>query len=958
MPLGDSIDPELGYDPELLTKAIARALPPTYDFEIPQTISKLRKRKCTHVALQLPDGLLQFATVLSDIFKKFCTPYLRTVTIVADAVFGACCIDDLTCRAIGADAMVHYGHSCLTPVDQTVVYTIYVLVRISYDVNHMTASLAAAVPPEQRPVALMATVQFSQMLDEAKDIMRRKYGWEADDLFVPQIKPLSKGETLGCTAPSLDDRAKTIYYVADGRFHLEGAMLASPTIKNVLRYCPYTRRLFREGLDQESMHRTREEEIERARASKKTVGLILGTLGRQGSVGILESVREIIHNSGRETVTVLLSEITTEKLRDLGDSVGCWVEVACPRLALDWGAADYSKDAPMLSSYEACVAFGKEKYGRPSSNGCSSSSCCSSKTDKEPLRYPMDYYSNTGGVWSNYRAKGGFGGSQSGQYTFWHMGPGKAAEAARPVGAAAAIHALEVQLAGVTEERDALVRRLKKHKFWSSSSSMWILQLQEKQEEITSLQVKMANMEAKLAEVSRDSQAAAVITPPLSALTMTDGECQTDSTDSSGSFGDQQPEEDGSPSYFPSINAALASASKADLEKQVRELQRQVEVMRPKVSQYYVLSSELARLKEENRDGLNGIDIAVDTSGLQGRDSVSTQTDSSVASRGGSQTVAAWQQVGQLRDKLRDTEIALKRSQRQLSDLQEQHARAGAELRASWAKREAETHATAAVGLCPSCSRSTSGSEKGDSPSANKEAEGRLEELQLALKTSQQRADSFASELFKAQDELSTANGQLIQQRRKMAELGSKVDSLKAKLSEQYELAAQRRESEESLAASRQEVIDELSDQIRAWVSSHRDLSQKYQALEHQAELSRLDATDRASELSLAQATADKAMSNARALKIEYAEVTSQLAIARRQLDELKASHVGIRPDDTLCSIQSSGSSSSGPSQGPSFGGSSSSDGYPIVQVADAASSRSAALVQHLIRRGSYQRRR
>ncbi|KAF4717533.1 hypothetical protein FOZ62_008866, partial [Perkinsus olseni] len=222
------------------------------------------------------------------------------------------------------------------------------------------------------------------------------------------------------------------------------------------------------------------------------------------------------------------------------------------------------------------------------------------------------------------------------------------------------IHALEVQLAGVTEERDALVRRLKKHKFWSSSSSMWILQLQEKQEEITSLQVKIANMEAKLAELSRDSQAAAVITPPLSALTMTDGECQTDSTDSWGSFGDQQQEEDGSPSYFPSINAALASASKADLEKQVRELQRQVEVMRPKVSQYYVLSSELARLKEENWDGLNGIDIAVDTSGLQGRDSVSTQTDSSVASRGGSQTVAAWQQVGQLRDKLRDTEIALK----------------------------------------------------------------------------------------------------------------------------------------------------------------------------------------------------------------------------------------------------------------------------------------------------------
>jgi 2-(3-amino-3-carboxypropyl)histidine synthase len=39
---------------------------------------------------------------------------------------------------------------------------------------------------------------------------------------VPQARPLSAGEVLGCTAPTLDAaRFDTLVFVADGRFHLE-----------------------------------------------------------------------------------------------------------------------------------------------------------------------------------------------------------------------------------------------------------------------------------------------------------------------------------------------------------------------------------------------------------------------------------------------------------------------------------------------------------------------------------------------------------------------------------------------------------------------------------------------------------------------------------------------------------------------------------------------------------------
>ena len=37
---------------------------------------------------------------------------------MADVTYGACCVDDFSARALGCDLMVHYGHSCLVPVDR------------------------------------------------------------------------------------------------------------------------------------------------------------------------------------------------------------------------------------------------------------------------------------------------------------------------------------------------------------------------------------------------------------------------------------------------------------------------------------------------------------------------------------------------------------------------------------------------------------------------------------------------------------------------------------------------------------------------------------------------------------------------------------------------------------------------------------------------------------------------
>lgn len=40
--------------------------------------------------------------------------FTRAQTVImGDVTYGACCVDDYTARALGADLLIHYGHSCL-----------------------------------------------------------------------------------------------------------------------------------------------------------------------------------------------------------------------------------------------------------------------------------------------------------------------------------------------------------------------------------------------------------------------------------------------------------------------------------------------------------------------------------------------------------------------------------------------------------------------------------------------------------------------------------------------------------------------------------------------------------------------------------------------------------------------------------------------------------------------------
>jgi 2-(3-amino-3-carboxypropyl)histidine synthase len=135
-----------------------------------------------------------YSCIISDILVKFC---MVEAVVMGDVTYGACCIDDYTAASLGCDFIIHYGHSCLVPINVTKVRVLYVFVSISFDLSHLAGLISSNFDSKQS-IGLLGTVQFAAMLPEVAALLPNFR------FVVPQAKPLSPGEVLGCTAPKMD----------------------------------------------------------------------------------------------------------------------------------------------------------------------------------------------------------------------------------------------------------------------------------------------------------------------------------------------------------------------------------------------------------------------------------------------------------------------------------------------------------------------------------------------------------------------------------------------------------------------------------------------------------------------------------------------------------------------------------------------------------------------------------
>ena len=319
--------------------------PPIFDLEEERLQEEVKKRAAKRVLLQLPEGLKAVGPHLASLVEK-----VGAVAIVsADPCYGACDLAIQDAQSVGADLLVHYGHSKMTP--QQRVPTIYIEAKTAISVKP-AVTLAIPLLKPWSSVGLVTTVQHINQLDEARAILLES----GKSVAVGEAGRLEHaGQVTGCdysNARSISGDVEAFVFVGGGRFHALGVALA--TEKPTIIADPYEKRADAIHGEIKQILKKRWAAICEAKEAER-FGILIGLKSGQKRMPRALRVKEDLEKGGKRATLLALREIIPERLMQF-PSVEVFVNTACPRISLD-GTSRFRK--PVLTPSETLVALGE-----------------------------------------------------------------------------------------------------------------------------------------------------------------------------------------------------------------------------------------------------------------------------------------------------------------------------------------------------------------------------------------------------------------------------------------------------------------------------------------------------------------------------------------------------------------------------------------------------------------------
>ena len=316
-----------------------------FDFEEERIKQEIVKLGAKRVLLQLPEGLKPEAPRIAKSLEK----HGVLPIISADPCYGACDLATGDAESLGAELIIHFGHSKMVKYEH--VPTIYVEARATLSVQ---SAINKAMPmiEKWKKIGLVTTVQHVQTLDQAREILTRNGKIVVIGDTGRMIYP---GQVIGCdysNAVSIAEEVDAFLFIGGGRFHAIGVALS--TSKPTVIADPYDDTAATLDGEVEKIRKQRWAHIQEARKAK-TFGVLIGTKPGQRRLGEALQLKERLEAEGKAAQLFALKEITPETLMEF-PSIDAFVNTACPRISLD-DAARFRK--PILTINEASVVAGR-----------------------------------------------------------------------------------------------------------------------------------------------------------------------------------------------------------------------------------------------------------------------------------------------------------------------------------------------------------------------------------------------------------------------------------------------------------------------------------------------------------------------------------------------------------------------------------------------------------------------
>lgn len=316
-----------------------------FDLEEERVKREIQKLGAKRVLVQLPEGLKPEAPRLAKIIEK--SGALPIIS--ADPCYGACDLATVDAETLGADLLIHYGHSKLLKHER--VPTVYVEARATVSVEE-TIEKSLSLLENWHKIGLTTTVQHVQTIDDVKDILLRA----GKAVIVGDAGQLNyPGQVIGCNYSNATSVAKDVeafLFVGGGRFHALGVALS--TFKPTIVADPYEGRAFSINKDAEKIVKQRWASIEEAKRAK-TFAVFMGLKQGQKRLEEALNLKKKLEEKGKDVCLFSVREITPEVIMEF-PTVDAYVSTACPRISLD-DASKFKK--PILTINETLVVAGE-----------------------------------------------------------------------------------------------------------------------------------------------------------------------------------------------------------------------------------------------------------------------------------------------------------------------------------------------------------------------------------------------------------------------------------------------------------------------------------------------------------------------------------------------------------------------------------------------------------------------
>jgi 2-(3-amino-3-carboxypropyl)histidine synthase len=318
---------------------------PAFDFEEGHVKEEIAKLGAHRVLLQLPEGLKPHAPKIAKAIES-----AGALPIIsADPCYGACDIAVSEAEGLGADLIVHFGHTRM--VENERVPILYVQARAITDVE---PAIFRALPllHDYEKIGLTTTVQHLQVLNQAKELLTQ----EGKTVLIGDVgQMILAGQVTGCNysnAKSIADDVEAFLFVGGGKFHALG--IALTTSKPTVTADPYNNEAFAVNDEAHKILKQRFASIQEAR-NAKAFGVLIGLkLGQKHLPNALK-VKAIAQKHNKEVFFLAGREITPEMLLEF-PTIDAYVNTACPRISLD---ASEKFQKPVLTVSEFMVVCGE-----------------------------------------------------------------------------------------------------------------------------------------------------------------------------------------------------------------------------------------------------------------------------------------------------------------------------------------------------------------------------------------------------------------------------------------------------------------------------------------------------------------------------------------------------------------------------------------------------------------------